>query len=467
MTIWTPDLSRHQGPRYLAIADAIGAAITAGTLPGGAKLPPQRDLAWRLGVTVGTVSRAYMLAESRGLLSGEVGRGTFVRNSAAPAAAPLLAPSATGNIINLARNVPNATAASLEIALRGVFADLSQREGLVRLLQYMPDGGHIDHRAAGARWIGRVGLEVTPEQVVLTSGAQQAMSAVLASLARHGDTVLVERLTYGGFLDAARLFGLKVEGVALDDRGLDPAALNDAALRTGARLVLLQPTVHNPTSVTMDADRRAEIAQVARDRDLTIVEDDVYGFLPLDRPAPIATLAPERTIFIASASKCIAPGLRVGWIASPPALIERFANALHALSLGQPALTAEITRQWILDGTANRLTEELRQETEARQLLAAEILRPVPGLRLQGQPYASHVFVHLPEPWRREEFVAASEARGVRVTPATNFAVSRELVPHAVRLALTTAPDRPTLRRALTVLRDIIAAGPAGRRSEV
>lgn len=461
-----PDLSQRKGPRYLALADAIGEAVTDGSLPPGSKLPPQRDLAWRLGLTVGTISRGYMLAESRGLLSGEVGRGTFVRETTAAGEA-LLVPAGNTNLINLARNAPESTAASLEAALRGTLADLSQRDGLVRLLQYMPDGGHLDHRAAGVRWIARIGLELKPEQVVLTNGAQQAMVAVLASLTRPGETVLVERLTYAGFLGAARLLGLKVEVVELDDHGLRADSLDDVAARTGARLVLIQPTAHNPTTGTLDLDRRKAVVEVARARDLTIIEDDVYGFLPLERPLPIAALAPERTIFIASASKCIAPGLRIGWAAGPPALTERFADSLHALALAQPALTAEIARQWIIDGTAARLTEELRQETAARQELAQSILGPVPGLKLQAQPYATHIFATLPEPWRREDYVARVEALGVRVTPATSFAASRERVPHAIRAALCSAPDRATLHRALTTLRDVAIEGPTARRAEV
>jgi DNA-binding transcriptional MocR family regulator len=460
MTIWVPDLSRHSGPRYQAIADAIAGAVAAGELAPGSRLPPQRDLAWKLGVTVGTVSRGYMLAEQRGLLSGEVGRGTFVRE-AASAGAELL-PETDSGLIDLTRNAAGSTEHA--DAVRAAMQTLAGRRGLQRLLHYMPSAGHPAHRATGARWIGRTGLGVTPEQVVMTGGAQQAIAIALGTLAAPGETVLCDSLTYCGLMEAARLFRLRLEGVEMDDGGLSPEALDRLAREKGARLVFAVPTIQNPTVITMDAARRRDIAAVARARDLTIIEDDVYGFLPSDRPPPLATLAPERTVYIASVSKCVAPGLRIGWLAGPPALTERFSDALHGLSLALPPLPAEILRLWVEDGTAARLTERLRADIAARQRLATEILA---GLTLRGDPASFHVLLHLPEPWRREEYVSAARAQGVAVVPASTFAVGRVSAPHAVRISLAAAPDLATLRRALEILRDIALADPKARRAVI
>lgn len=461
MTIWMPDLSAHPGPRYAAIADAIAAGIERGDLPAGERLPPQRDLAWKLGVTVGTVSRGYMLAEQRGLLSGEVGRGTFVRERRLAAGASLLdLPDGYG--IDLTRNMPGG--AGYGDALRQAMEDLSHRSGIERLLHYMPAAGHPLHRAAGAQWMKRVGLEVRPEQVVLTGGAQQAVAAVLGSLVEPGATVLCESLTYCGFMDAARLHRVNLEGVAMDAEGMLPEALDRAAVEKNAQVVFLVPTIQNPTTATMSAGRRADIVKVARARDLTIVEDDVYGYLPVDRPPPIATLAPERSIYLASASKCIAPGLRIGWLACPPALVERFVDAVHAMSIALPALPAEIVRTWIADGTAAKLTEGLRAETAARQKLATDIFA---GFTMDRDPAALHLFLHLPQPWRREEFVDAARALGIIVVPASTFAVGRTAAPHAIRLSLSSVPERADLNDALIRLRDLAMNGPSARRTVI
>lgn len=312
MTIWQPDLSRYAGPRYQAIAEAIAADFSAGRLKPGERLPPVRNLAWQLGVTVGTVNRGYMLAESRGLVSSEVGRGTFVRIGGQDALPQI--PLGDGSnvidledaVLNLTRNVPagDHVSGAMIATMRAIAADCERRSELLhQFLSYGDFAGAMRYRAAGARWMHRAGLQVAPEQVVVTGGAQQGLCAVFGSLAEPGERILIERLTYAGLLDAANFCGLKPEGLAMDEEGVIPDAV-DAACRAGpARLLCLVPTIQNPTAATMSAQRRRDIVAVARKHDLTIIEDDVYGFLPPERPLPIAALAPERTVYLASDRK--------------------------------------------------------------------------------------------------------------------------------------------------------------------
>ena len=459
MTIWLPKIASRPGPRYQAIAAAITDAIDQGDLPPGSRLPPQRDLAWKLGVTVGTVSRAYMLAEQRGLLSGEVGRGTYVRDRGA-AQGQILGHWNDG-VMDLSRNAAHSVAHAA--AIRDAMTSLADRQGIDRLLHYMPSAGHMDHRAAGATWIGRTGLKVTADQVIVTGGAQQGIAAVTSALAQPGDIVLTEALTYCGLMDAARLNHVRLEGVPLDAEGMLPDAL-EAAARTGARMVVVTPTIHNPTTSTMSLERRNEIVEVARRHDLTIVEDDVYGFLPRERPIPIAALAPERTVYIASASKCLAPGLRVGWLACPPALVEPLVDAIHAMSISMPALPAEIARMWIADGTAVKLTEHLRRETAERHALFAEMFG---GFEMRANAASFHVLLHLPEPWQPDEFTLAARERGLIVISAPTFAVTRHAAPAAVRISLSAAASTEHLRRALTELRTALESMPRSRRAVI
>jgi DNA-binding transcriptional MocR family regulator len=460
MTIWQPDLSRLSGPRYQAIAAAIAASIQQGELQPGARLPPQRDLAWRLGVTVGTVTRGYMLAEQRGLVSGEVGRGTFVR-MAGGSADPLLAEPAAG-IVDLSRNVPGVGEPARLFA--EALSALGARGGLEQLLAYAPAAGHAAHRAAGAAWIGRTGLAVTPEQVVLTAGAQQAVTIVLSALAKPGEPVLVEELTYCGLIDAARLLHLPLQGLPMDAEGVVPEALDAACRKGGVRLLCLVPTNQNPTLATMSPARRQAIVEVARRHDLLIVEDDVYGYLPEGRPLPIAALAPERTVYLASASKCMVPGLRVGWIAAPVALAERFADGIHAHCIAEAALTAQIVSQWIEDGTADHLTRWHREQCRMRQALAAEIFA---GFDMCAAPSSFHIFLSLPDPWRAQEFTEAARAKGIIVVPAGTYAVGRVAAPHAVRISLAAAMGLANLREALSTLATLAKAGPGARRAMV
>lgn len=469
-----PQLDQFPGPRYQALASAIEAAIQSGELPAGTRLPPQRDLAWKLGVTVGTVSRGYMLAEQKGLLSGEVGRGTFVKpeservahfgfDSEGLSELPPLKPLAMPGIIEMSHNEP--VLPEYEDVLRRGLRGLASRQGLQHLLGYSRMLGEPDHRAAAAKWIARTGLQVVPEQIVSVAGAQQGIAVAIMAMAEPGDTLLVESLTYGGIHENARLRRAKLHAVAMDDEGMMPEALDEAARLTGARVVLVQPTIHNPTTSLMSAARRQAIVDVARKHDLTIIEDDVYGFLIETRPLPIATLAPERTIYITSASKCMAPGLRVGWMAAPLALIERFADVLHAIAVNNPRLNQVIVRQWIEDGTAAMLVDRLREEAAERQALAAQAFA---GLRFRGHPASLHVYLELPPPLQANEFTTQALMHGIRIASCTSFVPDHRFNPPAwVRVSLAPMRDRAVLMDGLRRLRGMIDRGPESRRGVV
>lgn len=461
MTMWTPNLSHDAGSRYEAIANAIADALVAGELLAGDRLPPQRELANRLGVTVGTVSRAYLLAEQRGLVRGEVGRGTFVRGQPGVAFDGMVAPEARSGV-DLSMNMPLIPLAANELA--SSLTDIAGSNGVRNLLRYMPTAGHPDHRAAAARWIATSGFAPAPERIVLMEGAQQGLAAVFDILATRDRPVLVEKYTYTGLLENARLKGIRLCGVDLDDEGMLPDALERAVETTGARVVVVVPTIQNPTTSIMSEARRGAIAEVAERHGLVVVEDDVYGYLVADRPLPIAATLPERTIYITSASKCLAPGLRVGWLVSPRAWTTKFTDLVYAQSVAQPALNHEIVSRWIDDGTAARLVKDLARETAARWALAHDVLA---GLAIDSHPASFHLLLTLPAPWSRDEFAAAALELGIRVTSLSAFAVEPAQAKEAVRISLVAAENRDVLARTLGKLRDLLAAGPRPSRTLV
>lgn len=456
MTIWQPEIAQRSGPRYQAIADAISDAISDGALRAGDRLPPQRDLAWRLGVTVGTVSRAYALAEQKGLLSGEVGRGTFVRDPGVENRSRLL-PLVSDVACDLGINM--VCSAAHAVALREAMGAIAERDGLENLMPYMPLGGHPEHRAYAARWIARRGLSLSPDRVVATCGAQHGLAVALSVVANPGASVLGEALTYAGVVDTARFVGRSIEPVAIDDEGMVPEALDRAARNSNARAVVVVPTIHNPTACMMGEARRAAIVEVARRHDLIIVEDDVYGLLPEDAPTPIAAMAPERTFYLTSASKTLAPGLRIGWVVPPPEHVQSVADAVFASTVAQPAVTHEILRHWIENGTADALLDEVRTEMSARQVIARETLT---GAVVRGHPSSFHCFVDLPDHWSAGNFVDAAMAKGIRITAASMFAVGTTPAPNAVRISVASARDRETLRTALATLNDLFLRGHYG-----
>ncbi len=459
MTIWTPDLSEHSGPRYLGIADALAVDIQQGVLEPGSRLPTHRDLARELGVTVGTVSRAYAQAKRRGLVTGEVGRGTFVLEPGADQGPELDLPEwPDTDSIDLSMNVPPSPGRNEEdIALALALDSLSSRPGVGQLLQYQPHAGAAHHRAAGADWIGRVGLEVDPKQVLVCTGSQHAMAVCFSTLTKPGDVVLTESLTYAGMKGLANLFHFKLRGVPMDEHGILPEAFEAACESTGAKLLYCVPTLQNPTNTVMPVERRKEIAAIARRHGVVIIEDDIHGLLPSEPVPPIAHFAPDITCYIASISKSIAPGLRISYLAVPENLVERLTPGLWLTTWMASPLTAEVATLWIQNGTADRILEKRRKEAAARQQLAADILA---DFQLQSHPFGYHIWLHLPEPWRAEDFTEQALKQRVVVTPPSAFIVGRERLPHAVRVCLGSVRERDRLADGLRILADILTRSP-------
>lgn len=453
--MWMPSLTDRSGPKYLRITDALADAVKTGSLAGGERLPTHRELAWRLGVTVGTVTRAYAEAERRGLVVGEVGRGSFVRPAARSTASLAMPEEGHPQAIDLGMNRPPIEAvAGSEFA--EVFEELSRSNRLLDLVNYQPQAGRLEHRAAVSAWLERRGLDVAPEAIVLTSGAQHAIAAALMAFADAGEPVLVDELTWSGTRAVASLLRLTLRGLPMDGEGVLPDALDAACRSGGVGIYYTTPTIHNPTTAVMSAERRRAVAEIARRHDLLIVEDNVYADMEEGAPPPLASFAPERTIYIGAVSKSMAPALRVGFAAMPVERLTRFIAAARASNWMAPPLMSEIAARWMADGTAESLLARIREESRQRQLIAAAALD---GLCYRSRPTAFHVWLTLPEPWRSQEVVSAAALRGITLTPTELFVAGRGETPHCLRVALTSAPSRTDLERGLGVLRDLLLHG--------
>lgn len=456
MTNWLPSVADRPGPRYIAIADAMSADVAAKRLKAGDRLPPHRDLAWKLGVTVGTVSRAYAEATRRGLINGEVGRGTYIRALETAEDQWLAnAPVEDSGVIDLGFSFPPPGDAGL--AIGPALEKLAVNPRTASLLGYQPHAGLASHRAAGADWLALGGLEVPAERLVITSGAHHGIIVALAALLRPGDRLLTEALTYPGIQPVARMLGLRLESVASDDQGLLPDALEAACRTTEFKALYCVPTLQNPTTRTIPEDRRRAIAAIAERHNIAILEDDIFGLLTDDRPPPISHFAPDHGFYITSLSKTVAPGLRTGFVAGPERSVGRLAGAVRATCWMAPPLTAEIATGWIRDGTAERILKSNRQELEKRRQLALDVLGSWDAACPQG---SLHVWLHLPDPWRATDFVAEAARRGVIVTSAERFAISRRDVPHAVRICLGPPAQHEILKIALDRLAEILCQGP-------
>lgn len=457
MTTWQPEIETRPGPRYIAIADSLAADISAGRLKPGDRLPTHRDLAWKLHLTVGTITRAYAEAERRGLIAGEVGRGTYIRDRLGDAPPPLMpTPPTTDDYVDLSRNLPSASGPAAAMVAKHL-ADIAQSD-IQPLLGYTSNQGLPAHREAGAEWLRRRGLNADPARVAVTSGAQNAMMLAIAALCRPGDVVLVEALTFYGIKSIANLLGVRPIGIEMDDDGLLPDALEAACRQHAPKALYALPTFQNPTTTIMPLERRQAIIEICRRHGVTIIEDDIYGSFDPDS-TPLAVLAPDITVFLTSLSKTVAPGLRLGYLHASDAIIQRATAAIRAATFMTTPMIGELATRLIRSGDADKAAKYQTELTERRQKLAAQILH---GYEFRSHPRAFHIWLKMPEPWRREEFTETARRRGVGVAPANAFAVGRAPVPHAVRIALTQPERDEEVERALSTLAEILQDSPEG-----
>ncbi len=456
MSIWHPEIAAHAGSKYEAIVAALVRDIQEGRLESGDRLPTHRDLAERLGVTVGTVSRAYKEAKRRGLVSSVVGRGTFVRSPGDEVFSFEPPPESDDEIIELSFNTTDPHVAMS--AIRSSCSDFIAGGGITSLLGYQPSAGAARDRRAGAAWLARAGLEVEPDQVIVTSGAQNAMMLALSVLTEPGDLVLTEALTYPGMKTLARFLGLEMHGLAMDSQGLRPDEFAEICRRRNPRALYCTPTIQNPTATVMPENRRREVAEIARAHDVAVVEDDIYAYLLADAPRPISALLPESGYYLASLSKCVAPGLRVGYLRAPRAALPDLAATMMSTSIMATPFTAALASKLVEDGVAEDIVELRRREVERRQALARSLLGE--HISADSSRFSTHLWMNLPDPWRAGEFVAQARMRGVAVASPELFAVGRGAAPHAVRLSVCAPADESTLRRGLEVLAELLDSPP-------
>jgi len=449
--MWQPIINTEAGPRYIAIANAIEGDVKQGRLAPGAQLPTHRDLAEMLGVTVGTVTRGYAEAARRGLLRGETGRGTFIGGEASKT---LLChrEGLLPGVVDMSMTLPlYGQNPDLNEALRRIAMDPNTQ----RLLEYYPSNGRLVDRQAGVQWITRYNLDVLAENVAVTTGGQNALAVVLSAMFRPGDTIAVEGITYPFIKTLSRRFNVKLIPIGQDDNGMIPESLEAVCREHPIQGVYLMPTCQNPTTTRIPEYRRQQIAAIAQQHDLMIIEDDAYAQIAGNLGIPFAALAPERTFFIASMSKAVAGGLRVAYLASPAIHTKTIERALSDMVWMTPPLMAEVARQWILEGTADQTIIVKREEARQRMDLTKKLLS---GLDISFQKTGYYAWLKLPEPWTSGDFARVAKENDLLITTDETFAVGRTPLPHAVRLSLSGAVDHDELTRGLELIRTILGA---------
>jgi DNA-binding transcriptional MocR family regulator len=422
--------SAGKGSLQQKLARALAQTIRNGAINPGMRLPSERTMAQALTLSRTTVIAAYDALRETGWLESRPGSGTWVSarsravaaargaaHTGALAASPLLgllAQHEGDGMIDFALGAP-LPLMELPVELFTIPAD--EYASLVRDPRYHPLGVPT-LRQAIAEYYSNAGLDTRPAQVLVTSGAQQAIALCAALYLQRGDSVLAEDPTYFGALDACRAAGARVAGLPVHASGVPPAILHDRITAGAPRLVYLTPSFQNPTGAVMPAQARSEVCRIAREFGVPIIEDSTFADLALDGslPPPLAAYAGDAPVItIGSLSKLLWPGLRVGWIRAAEPVVERLARVKSAFDLGSPLIPQAIAVRLL--GSIDEARRLRRNQLKPRRDLLAGLLRKhLPTWKFRVPGGGLFLWVKLPEGDARE-LAQAALRHGVVILP--------------------------------------------------
>ncbi|MFJ8164939.1 PLP-dependent aminotransferase family protein [Streptomyces sp. NPDC096136] len=423
------DWSAGEGPLYRRLTEAFGRAVRSGDLRAGDRLPSERRLADALSVSRATVVAAFDVLRGSGLIETRRGSGTRVSAGAAGRRAPVDGRVRGGRATAVVQRLitPPPDLISLGQAAEGGGPDLGRallelvREdlpGLLREAGYHPAGLPALRKAIAAHHT-RHGLPTVPEQVVVTTGATQAVALSAQLYLGRGSTALVESPGWPGCLDAFRAAGARLVGVPLDSDGVRIDRLATALAGHRPALLYLMPTYHNPTGVLMSAGRRRRVAELAAEHGVPVLEDSAHeaALAPGQAPAPIAAHAARGTVLtVGSLSKAVWGGLRIGWLRAPQDVVARLARLKALGDLGSPLLDQAL---------AARLLPELPALAPERARIRREQLATMTGLLAARLPQwswqeprgGSALWIRLPPGTDARVYAQVALRHGAEVIP--------------------------------------------------
>jgi DNA-binding transcriptional MocR family regulator len=444
----------------------LSSAIEQGVLKAGDKLPTHRELASILSIAVATVSKVYKEAERKGLISSKVGKGSFVSSY------PVLPQAIKANdikSINLSIIKPQVNIANQQITEQ--IKQLSEQSQLSDLMDYNVAGGSLTDQQAARHWLSTQGILLDNKGVSLCSGAQHGLMVLINTLTEYGDSIAVEALCYPGIISLAKQFGRKLIPISMDEEGMRPQSLEAAIEQHDIKLLIVVASHQNPTTSVMPISRRQAIADIVIKNNMWMIDDDVYGFLSPELPA-ISNFAPKHGFYLSSLSKCIFPGLRVGFIVYPEVFKQRIEATIRNTIWMPVPLTLAIAAKLMFSGQALAIQHQQSEIARKRQTIARQILKAEElSVKISSQINSFHLWLTLPTKWKSEAFSKALEKRGVLVSSADYFMADENIINRisdkvkacdsfasqsAVRISLMAAKSEDELKFALHIIKELL-----------
>lgn len=453
-TIWLPDLTDVTIPKYQAVTAAIRTAVVSGDLKAGEKLPPVREIAYQLGITPGTVARAYTRLVDDGVLAAQVGRGTFVAGETKdelPLDVPLMTHIPLGMADFRGCQVPDVGQGQI---ISQILQKIAKRS-MTGYIHYPTPETDRPTRQAVCDWVGadHVG-PLTADDIVLGNGAQNTVMMALQSIL-HGPNpvILTEELAYPGVRHAARLLRARLVGLEMDDDGIRPEALERALREHGGQVLLTSAEVHSPTTMRTSHPRKVEIASIAKSHRLQIIEDDCHSTARTEIPA-YREMCPELAWYVGSLTKAVSGALRFGFAVCPRDTAHKARQVAQSSFYGVARPILDIATELMVSGQAAHIRGMVCEEMERHIKLAVNVLGQ---WDIKWRPDAPFIWLKLPVGWRASRFAIACERQRINVKPADEFAMPDGVAPHAVRLAINSHLGIPALLACLETMNRMLA----------
>ncbi len=440
---------------YMDIVGEISAAIIDGRLLPGDKLPPQRELAYQLGVAHGTVTKAYKVAEEKGHVASYVGRGTFALHPASlQSAGRFVKDSKDFGKLDLSLDEP---LEAYNPDLKNMWSKVASHEIFSTLLDYDNPAHSQYFRGVASQWLSAYDLRVHPDKLVITEGSQHGIFAAFSTATSAGDTVGVEELCFPGARGVCDVLGLKTAALTCDEQGVTPDSLEEACQKFGIKVAYMTPSLQNPTNGQMSLKRRETIAEIAVKYGLMIIEDETRPRCAVSAPTSIASLIPDNVFFIAGLSKIIGGGLRRAILTAPERYFDRLETVVWGSIWGTSPITSALMAYLIESGEAERIAKLKTQQSNKRRELLDYVLG---NYKVRCREGSTVAWLELPDTWTVAQIVGALRDKNIVVSPADVFWVGKGVPPNAIRLAVGAPRTLEQLKTGLETIAETLKHGP-------